>query len=143
MAGEILFTVDVNGEQAAVAQAIASTEGIKSWWTDRCEGDGSEGGTIKPAFPVAPMPFELRVDEATDSSVRWTSTGEFPPHWTGSEVSWQIVGNPDGPGVLVNFRHAGFPTDEGIGMVAYTWGQLMTSLKTYVESGNAEPLFTS
>ena len=143
MAGEIVFTVDVNGEQAAVAQAIASTEGIRAWWTDRCEGDGSEGGTIRPAFPVAPMPFELRVDEATDSSVRWTSTGDFPPHWVGSEVSWQVAPNPDGPGVLVNFKHAGFPTDEGIGMVAYTWGRLMTSLKTYVESGNAAPLFTS
>ncbi len=45
--------------------------------------------------------------------------------------------------MLVNFEHANFPADEEIGMVAYTWGQLMTSLKTYVESGQAAPLFTS
>lgn len=143
MAGEILFTVDVNGEQAATARAIASVEGVRSWWTDQCEGDGSEGGTIKPAFPVAPMPFELRVDAANDSTVKWTSTGGFPPHWAGSEITWQVAPNPEGEGVFVNFKHAGFPTDEGIGMVAYTWGQLMTSLKQYVESGTAAPLFTS
>ncbi len=143
MAGEILFTVDVNADQAKTAQAIASVEGIRAWWTDQCEGSGSTGGTIKPAFPVAPMPFELRVDQADDSTVKWTSTGGFPPHWTGSEITWQVMPNPEGEGVLVNFKHAGFPTDEGIGMVAYTWGQLMTSLKTYLESGKAAPLFTS
>ena len=143
MAGEIVFTVDVNGERAAVVQAITSVEGIRSWWTDQCEGDGNAGGTLKPAFPIAPMPFELHVDEVGDSSVRWTSTGGFPPHWTNSEVSWQVGANPQGPGVLVDFKHANFPTDEGIGMVAYTWGQLMTSLKSYVESGQPAPLFTS
>ena len=143
MAAEILFTVDVNGEQAAVVEAIASVEGIKAWWTDACGGDGAVGGTLEPAFPVAPMPFGLRVDEVSDSSVRWTSTGKFPPHWANSEVSWDVGANPQGPGVLVNFEHANFPADEGIGMVAYTWGQLMTSLKTDVESGQAAPLFTS
>lgn len=143
MAGEIVFTVDVNAEQAATVQAIASVEGIRSWWTDQCDGDGSPGNVIKPGFPVAPMPFELRVDEVSDSTVRWTSTGDFPPHWTNSEVTWEVSANPEGPGVLVNFKHAKFPTDEGLGMVAYTWGQLMTSLKQYVESGGAAPLFTS
>ncbi|MDA0350931.1 MAG: SRPBCC domain-containing protein [Chloroflexi bacterium] len=141
MAGEILFTVDVNAEPVAVLRALTSVQGIRSWWTDRCDGDGAAGGTIKPALPVAPMPFELHVDGATDSSVRWTSTGGFPPHWAGSQVSWDVVANPDGPGVLVNFKHAGFPSDDGIGMVAYTWGQLMTSLKAYAESGSAAPLF--
>lgn len=143
MAGEIVFTVDVNGEQAAVIEAIASVEGIRSWWTDQCDGDGAAGGTLKPGFPIAPMPFELRVDEVGASSVRWTSTGDFPPHWTNSQVSWQIAANPQGPGVLVDFKHTGFPTEEGIGMVAYTWGQLMTSLKSYVESGQVAPLFAS
>lgn len=141
MAGEIVFTVDINADQAAVARALATTEGITSWWTDRCEGDGSEGGTIRPAFPIAPMPFELRVDEASDAAVRWTSVGDFPPHWANSEVSWRIAPNPDGPGVLVDFKHDGFPTDQGIGMVAYTWGQLMTSLKRFAETGARDPLF--
>ena len=64
-------------------------------------------------------------------------------HWANSGVTWEVGPNPQGPGMLVNFKRAKFPTDEGMGMVADTWGQLMTSLKQYVESGNAAPLFTS
>lgn len=89
------------------------------------------------------MPFELRVDEVSESTARWTSTGAFPPHWTNSAVSWRVAANPQGEGVVIDFMHRNFPTEEGIGMVAYTWGQLMTSLKHYVESGEAAPLFTS
>jgi len=64
-------------------------------------------------------------------------------HWANSGVTWEVGPNSQGPGMLVNFKRAKFPTDEGMGLVADTWGQLMTSLKQYVESGNAAPLFTS
>lgn len=48
MAAEILFTVDVNGEQAAVVEAIASVEGIKAWWTDACGATARSGARWSP-----------------------------------------------------------------------------------------------
>jgi hypothetical protein len=40
-----------------------------------------------------------------------------------------------------NFRHAGFSDEEEAGRVAYTWGQIMVSLKAYAESGRPDPVF--
>ena len=46
-------------------------------------------------------------------------------------------GQRDQGGTTVAFRHAGFPSDEGMfGEVAFTWGGLMRSLKAYVEEGS-------
>jgi hypothetical protein len=93
-------------------------------------------------FPDAPKRFSLRVDEATDGAVRWTSTGDFPPHWVDTEVTWQLIENPGGSGSQVFFTHAGFAApDPMLGHTAYTWALLMGHLKNYAETGDAAPFF--
>ncbi|MGP4052467.1 hypothetical protein [Streptomyces sp. 2A115] len=50
---------------------------------------------------------------------------------------------PDADGTRVLFRHTGRqPGDPGLPQAAYTWGQLMTRLKDYAETGRPPPFFT-
>ena len=134
---DIVFQVDIEAERAAVTRAIASEEGIRGWWTEAAEVPSGVGEVMRLGFAMAPMPFELRTDEASEERVRWASVGAFPPHWADTEIRWELADNPDGPGTRVLFRHAGWPSDDGMfGMTAYTWGQLMASLKAYAETGS-------
>ncbi len=121
---------------------LDSQEGIAGWWTEDVDFGGGAGSTMTLGFPVAPMPFELRVDEANDSVVRWTSVGEFPPHWAATTVTWTLTPAGDGAGTTVHFSHDGWATDDGpLATAALTWAPLMLSLKQFSETGTGSPLF--
>jgi uncharacterized protein YndB with AHSA1/START domain len=136
---DIVFELTIDAEPARVSDAIASEAGIRGWWTDSAEVPDGTGGVIRLGFAMAPAPFELRVDEVGEQAVRWASVGNFPPHWAGTELRWALAPAPEGGGTTVSFRHAGWPSDEGMfGMTAFTWGQLMLSLKAYVETGSTD-----
>ncbi|WP_330248090.1 MULTISPECIES: SRPBCC domain-containing protein [unclassified Streptomyces] len=73
----------------------------------------------------------------------WTSIGAFPPHWSGTVITWQLTDAPDGTGTRVDFRHAGLAADDSdLPSTAETWGQLMYRLKQYAETGTPQPFFT-
>jgi len=93
-------------------------------------------------FPIAPLPFELGVEEVDAQRVRWSSVGEFPPHWVGTEVVWTLRPSENGEATTVHFAHGGWASDEGpLPSAAMTWGMLMSSLKSYVETGKGTPLY--
>jgi hypothetical protein len=118
---------------------LTTPEGIRSWWTDDVEFSGD---VMRLGFPIAPAPFELRMEETDTSRVAWRSVGAFPPHWAGTTVTWTLSSGENGE-TNVRFDHDGFATDEGpFASAAYTWGQLIGILKTYAETGAAGPLFT-
>lgn len=136
----ILFDLDIAAPPVKIRRALSTEDGIKSWWTqDATFGDG-ETPVMTLGFPIAPMPFEVRLDEASDERVHWTSVGDFPPHWAGTEITWTLTATENGTNVL--FNHDGWTDDEGpFAMSAYTWGQLMGTLKSHCESGASVPMF--
>ncbi|MGH3464336.1 MAG: SRPBCC family protein [Kribbellaceae bacterium] len=136
----IVFELEVGAPAAAVIEALDTADGIAGWWTADVAFRGGEGSTMTLGFPVAPKPFELRVDEVGDQRVRWTSVGDFPPHWSATTITWTLT--PSDSGILVHFDHGGWADDQGaFPSAAMTWGQLMTSLKQYVETGQGTPLY--
>lgn len=138
----IVFEVDVDGPDRRLLDALTTRDGIAAWWTDDVEFAGGVGAVMRLGFPVAPLPFELRVEEAGPKRVRWASVGEFPPHWQGTEVVWTPAPKPDGDGAVVHFAHDGWAGDDGpLPMAAFTWGQLLVALKRFVETGEAAPMF--
>jgi uncharacterized protein YndB with AHSA1/START domain len=138
----IVFELDVDAAAAEVLRALNSQAGIAGWWTDDVTFAGGAGSTMKLGFPIAPRPFELRVDEVTDNVARWTSVGEFPPHWADTTVTWTLRPADDGAGTMVHFSHDGWATDEGpFATAALTWAQLLLSLKRFAETGADTPLF--
>lgn len=108
-------------------------------------------------FPGIPEPFRLRREQADEERVVWVSVGAFPPHWAGTTITWELtragtrVGTGDGTGdgtgasegTRVAFSHSGFQEgDAELPMTSETWGQLMTRLKDYAETGTPNPFFT-
>jgi uncharacterized protein YndB with AHSA1/START domain len=139
----IVFEIEVNRTADAVIAALDTADGIAGWWTEDVSFEGGPTQTIKLGFPIAPRPFELRVDEVGDRRVAWTSIGDFPPHWAGTEITWSLGPGPGADDTTsIHFSHDGWATDEGpLPAAAMTWGQLMVSLKQFVETGTGDPLF--
>lgn len=139
---EIVFLVDVDAPLAKVRDALATNEGLVSWWTADAIGSGEVGSVLSLGFPDAPARFSLRVDEVADNGVGWTSVGDFPPHWNGTKIAFGIMDNPDAGGSRVFFEHNGFAAaDPMTGHTAFTWANLMNSLKAFCETGRADPYF--
>lgn len=136
---EAVFLVDIDAERAAIRRALTEQDGIVSWWTTDADVSESE---LSLGFPEAPARFSLRVEGASDDVVNWASVGEFPPHWVGTSISWQLMDHPAGSGSQLLFTHSGFAApDAMLGHTAYTWAQLMPHLKKYAETGQADPFF--
>ena len=138
----IVFELDIDATPKQIVDALDTERGIAGWWTENVSAPGGVGSQLSVGFPGrAPMPFKLRVDEVGEHRVRWTSVGQVPPHWVGTEVIWTLTPKPDG-GTTVHFNHDGWTTDEGpLPSSALTWGQLMGSLKAFVETGTGAPLY--
>lgn len=136
---EAVFLVDIDADRETIRRALTEEDGIVSWWTTDADVGGSE---MSLGFPEAPARFLLRLDGATDDAVNWASVGEFPPHWVGTSISWQLMDHPEGAGTQVLFTHGGFSAPDAMfGHTSYTWAQLMSHLKEYVETGKANPFF--
>jgi uncharacterized protein YndB with AHSA1/START domain len=136
----IVYELDIEAPLEQVGGALTSREGIAGWWTDDVTLAGGAGAVMTLGFAVAPLPFKLRVDEASPLHVAWSSVGEFPPHWAGTQVTWTLT--PAGQSTTVRFVHDGWASDNGpFGSSALTWGRLMDSLKRFAETGSAAPLF--
>src|SRR5687768_9943014 len=118
---DIVFRFDVDALPEQVLEAVKTSDGIKGFWTSRAEVPSVVGETLELEFPVAPQPFDLRLEQSDERTVVWR-TESFPPHWVGTTVRWDVEPHDDGS--TVTFRHAGFPDDDETGRVAYTWGQI-------------------
>jgi uncharacterized protein YndB with AHSA1/START domain len=139
----IVFELDIDASPKEIVDALNTQRGIAGWWTEDVTAPGGTGSQMTLGFPGrAPLPFELRVDQVDEQSVRWSSVGQVPPHWVGTQIIWTLTPKPDGTGTTVHFNHDGWATDEGpLPMSAMTWGQLMGSLKSFVETGTGAPLY--
>lgn len=135
---DVLFRFDIDAAPEAVLEAVKTTEGIKGFWTSRADVPADVGETLRLEFAVAPLPFDLRLEQSDERTVVWR-TETFPPHWVGTTVRWDVEEREGGS--TVSFRHTGFGDDEEVGRVAYTWGQIMGRLKEYAETGKPDPVF--
>ena len=136
----IKLATTVNAEPAEIIRALDSAAGIAGFWTEDVQY-GGHGGQLLARFADSPQPFQFRVDEVSSNLVRWTHTGEFPPFFVGTEVSFALMPAPEGPGSMVLFTHDGWASDDmPMPVIAFVWAQVLASLKAYVETGTGSPL---
>ncbi len=83
----ILMQFDIDAERASVHRALATQEGIASWWSSGT--DGPRDGRLRGSFPDRPEPFEFAVSRSDPERVEWV-TGGFPPWWAGTTVRWEL-----------------------------------------------------
>jgi len=135
----IALATTIKADAADIIKALDSAEGIAGFWTEDISYEGV-GGVLSAGFADAPAPFRFRVDEVRDNAVRWTNVGEFPPFFAGTTVSWTLMPAPEG-GAMVLFTHDGWASDDmPMPAIAFVWGQVLASLKSYVETDSGSPL---
>jgi uncharacterized protein YndB with AHSA1/START domain len=137
----ILLRVPVDADPKVIHDALATSDGVNGWWSDRTEGPAGPGSTMKVSFPDAPMTFDFEVaaDEPGER-VAWRCLAG-PPEWIGTEVSFHVQ-TGDAGDTSVLFAHDGWATTEGsLPFIAYSWAQILPRLKKLAETGEADPFF--
>lgn len=137
----ILLRVPVDADPNDVYPAVATSDGVSGWWSNRTEGPEGVGSTMKVAFPDAPMTFDFRVtDETPNESVAWKCLAG-PPEWVDTEIKFSVQKDDDG-NTSVLFAHDGWSTtDESFPFIAYSWAQILPRLKKLTEAGERDPFF--
>jgi uncharacterized protein YndB with AHSA1/START domain len=135
----ILMQFDIEADRDTVRRALATQEGIRSWWSART--DGPKDGELRVSFPDVPQAFEFSVASDDGDRVEWV-TGGFPPWWAGTSIRWDVGDNPDGAGTRLFFSHGGYaPDNPVIPIVTPAWAQIILRLKGYAETGQRQPFF--
>ena len=135
----ILMQFDIDADRATVHRALATQDGIRSWWSVRT--DGPADAQLLVSFPDVPQPFEFSVARGDDERVEWV-TGGFPPWWAGTSMRWDLAENPDKPGTRLLFGHRNYdPDNPVIPIVTPAWAQIILRLKGYAETGRPQPFF--
>ena len=132
----ILHAFDIAGDPEEVRRALTTLEGLRGWWTTEVAGAADQGGVIYFRFDGNFNP-EMRVDESSNSAVRWTCIGRHEP-WLDNTFHFEISGEAP-----VNFtmrqHYARELADRVYGVYNFSWGYYLDSLRTLVESGNGKP----
>ena len=137
----IRMQFDIGADPETVRRALTTTAGIASWWSNHVGGEpGRDGGRLEVSFPDVPVPFDFTV--RLDGAIEW-ETGDQPEHWHGTTARWEVDDHPRQDGsTLLRFRHGGY--DEAnpiIDIVTPAWAMIISRLKGYAETGDAQPFF--
>jgi len=132
----ILHAFDIEADREKVRRALTTLEGLSGWWTTEVAGQTEEGGVIHFVFDGDFNP-DMRVDESSNGTVRWTCVGGHEP-WLDNTFEFEIAGEAP-----VNFmmrqHYARELSDRAYGIYNFNWGYYLDSLRTLVESGNGKP----
>ncbi len=126
---------------ARVFSAIATSDGLTSWWTPIVSGSLAPGTRFELGFPASDTTIELRVERArAPALVEWTCLGHSDhPEWRGTILEFRLSERGAAATTLA-FRHAGL--DRELGCYAASerdWDRVLTSLRETVETDGAPP----
>ena len=139
---DIIHRVGIKAEVSKVYAALATVEGVASWWTRETTGESKPGGSVKVRFSsptgkeMGKMEFEVTKLQP-DREVRWRFTSG-PEEWLGTSVSFKLT--QDGEYTLVAFGHNDWR--EAVEFTAHCsmkWATFLLSLKQLVETGAGRP----
>jgi uncharacterized protein YndB with AHSA1/START domain len=136
----ILHQIKINATPEHVFDLIASSEGLRSWWTHDVDAEPVEGSMAIFGFNDRATVFRMRIDELVGGRrVKWTCMGDSD-EWERTEVEFHLT--PAGRGVDLHFAHRGWRSLGGeYARCNTTWGALMHRLKGAAEGQTPGPLF--
>ena len=129
----------IHAAAGQVFAAIATLDGLRSWWTTIVTGSPAPGGTLRFGFAGLDEQIVMRVDVARPpTAVTWSCVAHTrDDEWTGSTVRFELAGR--GPRACdLTFRHAGIAPE----LVADGWEHFLASLAAYAEHGTGTPYGT-
>jgi uncharacterized protein YndB with AHSA1/START domain len=134
---DIFHQFPIKASVRRVFQAVATPEGLDSWWTKRSSGT-----------PVVASEYELWFGPKYDwrAIVSWAVLStEFELEMTGADQDWlgTRVGfhlQEKGGVTQVRFHHTGWPaSNDHYRVSCFCWAMYLRLLKRYVEFGEQVP----
>jgi hypothetical protein len=117
----------------AAYEAIATCDGIASWWIGGTSGDDTVGGTLDFGADIKAKVAELRPAERIDWEVI-----QGPDEWIGTHITFDI--KQDGDYTIILLKHQGWAEPvEFMHHCSTKWGVFMVSLKQLLETGTGSP----
>ncbi len=129
--------IRIKAQPDHVYAAIATTDGLKAWFTPDIEGDVAAGKTAWFRHDGRDSFRWKFVDLKPDTLAQWECV-EGPGAATGTHVVFRLHG--DGQTTIVECDHDAWPDGHGAFDTCNTlWGILMGRLKAYSETGTSQP----
>jgi uncharacterized protein YndB with AHSA1/START domain len=133
---DILHRVGIKASPKEVFEALATRDGLASWWATDTQGDATVGGELRFRFDGGGIDMKV-LDLQPPERVLWEATGG-PAEWIGTHVSFEIT--PDNEYTIVLFKHEGWREPvEFMHHCSTKWGVFMMSLKSLLETGKGAP----
>ncbi len=138
---DILHRVGIKASLPEVYRALATREGVASWWTTQTQGESEVGGILKFRFSSEGKEiggFDMKVLElAPGKRVLWQVV-EGPAEWLGTRIGFDLKQEDDY--AIVLFRHEGWREPaEFMSHCSTKWATFLMSLKSLVETGQGHP----
>jgi uncharacterized protein YndB with AHSA1/START domain len=134
---DITHRIGITAPQEQVHRALATTDGVASWWTRDTVGDASEGGTLLFYFGGTEPRVVVEVVEVRPDRVAWRCL-DGPAEWLHTTFTFELDHHDDETVVL--FTHGGWR--EAVPFQAHCstkWAYFLLGLKAMLEGGEATP----
>jgi uncharacterized protein (TIGR03086 family) len=134
-------SLDVVASADDVFDAVATTDGLRAWWTSRVSGSNEVGGELHFQFEGITEHIVMRVDEVTrPTRVGWTCVAHTGhPEWVGTRPTFRITPTTSGR-CRLDFRHYGLaPVLDCYDQCERGWDHFLASIATYAEKGHGSP----
>jgi uncharacterized protein YndB with AHSA1/START domain len=135
---EIKHQINIQATPEKVYAALATQNGLRSWWTADTKADEKTGGKAEFGFDKRGMVFRMNIDKLDPGKgVVWSCHGDHP-EWNGTVLTWAL--SPEGGGTTLRFAQRNWKSvSDFCATCNSTWGELMYRLKDYVEGRNPGP----
>jgi hypothetical protein len=129
--------VGVAAPPSTVYEQLATTTGLKRWWTEDVGGTSSVGDTLTFRFGAPDRGFDMEVVELIpDQRVAWRCV-DGPAEWIGTDISFDLR---PGEETAIVFTHDGWREPvEFMHHCSTKWASYLIGLKRGVENGNHRP----
>jgi uncharacterized protein YndB with AHSA1/START domain len=135
---EIRHRVGIDAPITTVYDAVATRDGVTTWWTRDVEGESRVGGELSFGFgrPQRSAAVQL-VELSPPDRVVWRCV-DGPKEWLDTTIRFDLGANGDETVVL--FSHAGWREPvEFMNHCSTAWAYFLLSLKHAIEGGEATP----
>jgi len=134
---EINHRVGIAGPAGDIYRALTTDEGLSRWWTTDTSGAGEAGTIIEFRFAGGGPDFEV-VELIPDTLVRWQHSGNVPPAWIGTGITFRLEEGDQQ--TYVRFVHANWKeSSDFMAHCSTKWAVFLLSLKDAIETGAGRP----
>lgn len=137
----------LSASPSTVYRALATQQGLRSWWTQTCEVSSAVGGEanfrFNQTYKVMQIESLVPVREVCWQVVEAFIDAPSLRHrdeWVGTRIVFQLTPQEGGNKTRLDFEHIGLtPAFECFDVCNAGWNQFLGSLQSLVETGQGQP----